>query len=188
MMGRAGALALQILKYATGGSVGGLLSVALTSPQSPKLLLFPLEPNQSPQLCQWRPRLILRTTASLLEAGRAGVLDALQKQLLRGMLEPPHRPPTAITSSRRKLAPSLVDTKVINRNQYPKTQLDQPRSPWPLTPYVCVWRSALKQPWAEVEHLWIGESRSFATCFSIAVLSRNHGHKPHAAIEHLTLG
>lgn len=85
-VGQRGALALRILKHVTGGSLGGLLSVALTSLQAPKLLLFPLEPNQSPQLCQWRPGLILRTTASVLEMGRAGVLDALQKQLLRGVL------------------------------------------------------------------------------------------------------
>lgn len=77
---------MPVLKYVMGGSVGGLLSVALTSPQSPKLLLLPLEPNQSPPLCQWRPRLILRTTVSVVEAGGAGVLDALQKQILRGGL------------------------------------------------------------------------------------------------------
>lgn len=128
---------MPVLKYVMGGSVGGLLSVALTSPQSPKLLLLPLEPNQSPPLCQWRPRLILRTTVSVVEAGGAGVLDALQKQLLRGGALS-HPPPLQSNSSRRKLAPSPADTKVINRNLYPKAQLDQPGSPWPLSPHVCV--------------------------------------------------
>lgn len=59
----------------------------------------------------------------------------------RGFSEAPSSPHPAITSSRRNLAPSLVSTIVIDRNQHPKTPLDQPRSPGPLSPDVCVWRT-----------------------------------------------
>lgn len=70
-------------------------------------------------------------------SGRSrGVRRSSEADSARGALS--HPPPLQSNSSRRKLAPSPADTKVINRNLYPKAQLDQPGSPWPLSPHVCV--------------------------------------------------
>lgn len=80
----------------------------------------------------------------------------------RGFPEAPSPLHPAITSSRRNLGPSLVSTIVIDRNQPPKTPLDQPRSPGPLFPDVCVWRTH-GGGHGEMEHLCIREWRSSTT-------------------------